>query len=154
MSCPTRAHRGQRRLEERLGASSIYAHGFGVPADVDAFLSDRYDPTLEAGGPAPPRSLAGGAERCEVWAVSPIPLGDPVLEHLNLRTAGAQRAGPAARFLHEAGDARSGVLDRSLGSSTRAVPEPPAGSTSGKAQATSSRQTRSPRFPESIDTAH
>ena len=44
---------------------------------------------------------------------------------LNPRTAGAQEPGHAARVQHHAVAARSGVLDRGLGSSARAAPESP-----------------------------
>jgi len=37
--------------------------------------------SLAAGGPAAFRALVPAAlERCEVWAVSPVPLADPLLE--------------------------------------------------------------------------
>ena len=72
-----------------------------MTADVEGFLAGRYDLILDTGGPLRlPRAGAGGLERCEVWAVSPIPLADPVLEQevrrIAATTGHALRIAPGA----------------------------------------------------------
>jgi len=75
--------------------------GFPVLADATAFFTERYDLIIEAGGPEAFRSLVPLAlAHSEVWAVSPIPLGDRVLEQeirRVVRTTGrALRIAPGA----------------------------------------------------------
>lgn len=77
-------------LAGRAGAHSLAAvlartrralDGFPVTDSVEEFLAGGYDLIIEAGGPETFRALVPAAlERCEVWAVSPIPLADAVLE--------------------------------------------------------------------------
>ena len=79
---------GAHSLAAVLARSARQLDGFEVTADVEAFLAGRYDLILETGGPAAFRALVPAAlERCEVWAVSPIPLADPVLEQKVRRIA-------------------------------------------------------------------
>ena len=81
---------GAHSLAAVLARSARQLDGFEVTADVEAFLAGRYDLILETGGPAAFRALVPAAlERCEVWAVSPIPLADPVLEQEVRRIAAA-----------------------------------------------------------------
>jgi aspartate dehydrogenase len=73
-----------------LARSPRRLDGFEVTADAGAFLEARYDLIIETGGPAAFRALVPAAlERCEVWAVSPIPLADPVFEQEVRRIAAA-----------------------------------------------------------------
>jgi aspartate dehydrogenase len=77
-------------LAGRAGAHSLAAvlartrrelDGFPVTDAAAEFLAGRYDLIIEAGGPEAFRALVPAAlERCDVWAVSPIPLADPILE--------------------------------------------------------------------------
>src|SRR4030095_7363778 len=56
-------------------------YGCELTRDVETFLAWRYDLIVETGGPTAFRTLVPAAlERCEVWAVSPIPLADPAFE--------------------------------------------------------------------------
>jgi aspartate dehydrogenase len=64
--------------------------GFPVVADAEAFLAEPHDLVIEAAGPSAFRALVPLAlARAEVWAVSPIPLGDLALEREIGRIAGA-----------------------------------------------------------------
>jgi aspartate dehydrogenase len=77
-------------MAERAGAHSLAAvlarrprdlDGFPVIDSVDAFLAGGHDLIIEAAGPAAFRALVPAAlQHCEVWAVSPIPLADAILE--------------------------------------------------------------------------
>ena len=79
---------GPYSLTAVLARSARRLDGFEVTADVEAFLAGRYDLIIEAGGPAAFRALVPAAlERCEVWAVSPIPLADPAFEQVVRRIA-------------------------------------------------------------------
>jgi aspartate dehydrogenase len=72
---------GAHSLAAVLARSARRLDGFAVTADVETFLRGRYDLIIETGGPTAFRALVPAAlERCEVWAVSPIPLADPVFE--------------------------------------------------------------------------
>jgi len=81
---------GAHSLAAVLARSARQLDGFDVTADADAFLAARCDLIIETGGPAAFRALVPSAlERSEVWAVSPIPLADPVLEREIRRIAAA-----------------------------------------------------------------
>src|SRR5262245_17572599 len=72
---------GPHGLAAVLARSARTLDGFPVTADPDSFLAGRYDLIIEAGGPGAFRALVPAAlECCEVWAVSPIPLADPLVE--------------------------------------------------------------------------
>ena len=72
---------GPHALAAVLARTSRQLDGFPVTGSADGFLDGGHDLIIEAGGPAAFRDLVPAAlERCEVWAVSPIPLVDPVLE--------------------------------------------------------------------------
>jgi aspartate dehydrogenase len=84
-----------------LARSARPLDGFPVTAGAEAFLAGGHDLILEAGGPAAFRALVPAAlERGEVWAVSPIPLADPVLEReirrIAATTGHALRIAPGA----------------------------------------------------------
>ena len=97
-------------LAGKAGAHSLAAvlaraprdlDGFPVTDTADRFLAGGHDLIIEAGGPAAFRALVPAAlERCEVWAVSPIPLADPVLEReirgISASTGHALRIAPGA----------------------------------------------------------
>src|SRR5262249_56209540 len=75
--------------------------GFPVTDSRDTFLAGGHDLIIEAGGPEAFRALVPAAlERCEVWAVSPIPLADPLLERdiraISASTGHALRIAPGA----------------------------------------------------------
>jgi len=72
---------GAHTLAAVLARSPRQLDGFAVTADVETFLAGRYDLIVETGGPTAFRTLVPAAlERCEVWAVSPIPLADRAFE--------------------------------------------------------------------------
>jgi aspartate dehydrogenase len=72
---------GSHSLAAVLARTSRELDGFPVTDSADGFLAGGHDLVIEAGGPAAFRGLVPAAlERCEVWAVSPIPLADAVLE--------------------------------------------------------------------------
>jgi aspartate dehydrogenase len=76
---------GPHVLAAVLARTARELDGFPVTADPDSFLAGSYDLIIEAGGPDAFRTLVPAAlERSEVWAVSPIPLADPVVER-NIR---------------------------------------------------------------------
>jgi len=76
-----RGEAGSHALGGVLARAPRDLDGFPVAADVGAFLAGGYDLVIEAAGPAAFRELVPAAlARSEVWAVSPIPLGDPALE--------------------------------------------------------------------------
>jgi aspartate dehydrogenase len=92
---------GAHSLAAVLARSARQLDGFAVTADVDAFLVGGHDLIIETGGPAAFRALVPEAlERSEVWAVSPIPLADPVFERevrrIAARTGHALRIAPGA----------------------------------------------------------
>jgi aspartate dehydrogenase len=72
---------GAHSLAAVLARTSRELDGFPVTDDLDRFLGGGPDLIIEAGGPEAFRALVPAAlERCEVWAVSPLPLADLVLE--------------------------------------------------------------------------
>lgn len=72
---------GTHSLAAVLARTRRELDGFPVTDSFEEFLAGGYDLTIEAGGPEAFRDLVPAAlERSEVWAVSPIPLADPVLE--------------------------------------------------------------------------
>jgi hypothetical protein len=72
---------GSHSLAAVLARAPRDLDGFPVTDTADRFLAGGHDLIIEAGGPAAFRALVPAAlERCEVWAVSPVPLADPVLE--------------------------------------------------------------------------
>jgi len=92
---------GSHSLAAVLARAPRDLDGFPVTATADRFLAGGHDLIIEAGGPAAFRALVPAAlERCEVWAVSPIPLADPVLEHkirgISASTGHALRIAPGA----------------------------------------------------------
>ena len=81
------------------GARSLDA--FPVIDSADKFLTGGHDLIIEMAGPAAFRALVPAAlEHCEVWAVSPIPLADPVFEReirgISAATGHALRIAPGA----------------------------------------------------------
>jgi aspartate dehydrogenase len=114
-------------LAGKAGAHSLAAvlaraprdlDGFPVTDTADRFLAGGHDLIIEAGGPAAFRALVPAAlERCEVWAVSPIPLTDPVLEReirgISASTGHALRIAPGALAAFDGiATAMAGGLDR------------------------------------------
>ena len=92
---------GSHSLAAVLARTRRELDGFSVTDDVDKFLAEGHDLIIEAGGPAAFRALVPAAlERCEVWAVSPLPLADPVLEReirrISASTGHALRLVPGA----------------------------------------------------------
>ena len=97
-------------LAGRAGAHSLAAvlaraprdlDGFPVTNIADRFLAGGHDLIIEVGGPAAFRAFVPAAlERCEVWAVSPVPLADPVVEReirgISASTGHALRIAPGA----------------------------------------------------------
>ena len=92
---------GPHSLAAVLARTARDLDGFPVTDSAEKFLGGNYDLIIEAGGPAAFRALVPAAlERCEVWAVSPIPLADPVLEReirgISASTGHALRIAPGA----------------------------------------------------------
>ena len=92
---------GAHSLAAVLARSARRLDGFEVTADAQAFLAGGYDLIVEAGGPGAFRAIVPAAlERCEVWAVSPIPLADPAVEReirrIAASTGHALRIAPGA----------------------------------------------------------
>ena len=92
---------GAHSLAAVLARASRDLDGFPVTDTADKFLAGGHDLIIEAGGPAAFRALVPAAlERCEVWAVSPIPLADPALEReirgISASTGHALRLAPGA----------------------------------------------------------
>src|SRR6185369_8238556 len=125
---------GAHTLTAVLARSARQLDGFEVTADVEAFLAGRYDLILETAGPAAFRALVPAAlERCEVWAVSPIPLADPVLEQeirrIAATTGHALRIAPGALAAFDGiATAMAGGLERldvfiDLGAGEASAPE-------------------------------
>src|SRR5262245_28063994 len=72
---------GSHSLSAVLARAARELDGFPVTDDAGGFLAGGYDLIIEAGGPEAFRALVPAAlARCEVWAVSPLPLADAVLE--------------------------------------------------------------------------
>jgi aspartate dehydrogenase len=72
---------GPHSLAAVLARTPRELDGFPVTAAAEGFLAGGYNLIIEAGGPDAFRALVPAAlARCEVWAVSPLPLADPVLE--------------------------------------------------------------------------
>jgi aspartate dehydrogenase len=81
---------GAHSLAAVLARTARDLDGFPVIDSADAFLAGGHDLIVEAGGPAAFRALVPVAlERSEVWAVSPLPLADAVLEREIRRIAAA-----------------------------------------------------------------
>ena len=125
---------GAHTLAAVLARSARQLDGFEVADDAGAFLAGRHDLIIETGGPAAFRALVPAAlERCEVWAVSPIPLADPVVEHeirrIAARTGHALRIAPGALAAFDGiATAMAAGLDRldvfvDLGAGEAAAPE-------------------------------
>ncbi len=92
---------GPHTLTAVLARTARDLDGFPVGADPEAFLAARHDLIVEAAGPAAFRALVPAAlERADVWAVSPIPLGDAALERevrrISAATGHALRIAPGA----------------------------------------------------------
>jgi aspartate dehydrogenase len=92
---------GAHALAAVLARTSRELDGFPVTDAAEAFLAGGHDLIIEAGGPSAFRALVPAAlERGEVWAVSPIPLVDPVLEReirrISASTGHALRIAPGA----------------------------------------------------------
>src|SRR5215471_3526835 len=92
---------GAHSLGAVLARSPRTLDGFEVTADVETFLAERNDLIVETGGPTAFRTLVPAAlARCEVWAVSPIPLADPEFEQevrqIAATTGHALRIAPGA----------------------------------------------------------
>jgi aspartate dehydrogenase len=96
---------GSHSLAAVLARAPRDLDGFPVTAAADTFLAGSppggHDLIIEAGGPAAFRALVPAAlERCEVWAVSPIPLADAALEReirrISASTGHALRIAPGA----------------------------------------------------------
>jgi aspartate dehydrogenase len=92
---------GAHALAAVLARGARDLDGFPVTGSADEFFSGGYDLIIEAAGPAAFRALVPTAlERCEVWAVSPIPLADPMLEcearRIALATGHPLRIAPGA----------------------------------------------------------
>ena len=92
---------GAHSLAAVLARTSRELDGFPVTDGADRFLAGGHELIIEAGGPDAFRALVPAAlERCEVWAVSPIPLADPALEreirHITASTGHALRIAPGA----------------------------------------------------------
>src|SRR5262245_23389442 len=99
---------GSHSLAAALARTSRELDGFPVTDDADKFFADDYDLIIEAGGPAAFRALVPAAlERCEVWAVSPLPLADAVLEREVRRIAAS--TGHALRIVPGALAAFDGI---------------------------------------------
>ena len=92
---------GAHSLSAVLARTRRELDGFPVTDRAEEFLAGDYDLIIEAGGPEAFRALVPAAlERCEVWAVSPIPLADPGLEReirrISAATGHALRIAPGA----------------------------------------------------------
>ena len=92
---------GSHSLAALLARTARELDGFPVTASADSFFAGGHDLIIEAGGPAAFRGLVPAAlERCEVWAASPIPLADAVLEReirrISASTGHALRLVPGA----------------------------------------------------------
>ena len=92
---------GAHSLSAVLARTRRELDGFPVTDRAEDFLAGDYDLIIEAGGPEAFRALVPAAlERCEVWAVSPIPLADPGLEReirrISAATGHALRIAPGA----------------------------------------------------------
>jgi len=92
---------GSHSLAAVLARAPRDLDGFPVTDTADRFLAGGHDLIIEAGGPAAFRALVPAAlERCEVGAVSPVPLADPVLEReirgISASTGHALRIAPGA----------------------------------------------------------
>ena len=105
---------GAHSLAAVLARTARTLDGFAVTADVEAFLKGAHELIVETGGPAAFRALVPAAlERGEVWAVSPIPLADPVLEREIRRIAAS--TGHALRIVPGALAAFDGIATAMAG---------------------------------------
>jgi len=125
---------GAHSLAAVLARTRRELDGFPVTDRVEEFLAGDYDLIIEAGGPEAFRALVPAAlERCEVWAVSPIPLADSILEREIMRisasTGHALRIAPGALAAFDGiATAMAGGLERldafiDLGAGEGAEPE-------------------------------
>jgi len=109
---------GSHSLAAVLARAARDLDGFRVIDAADTFLAGGHDLIIEAGGPAAFRALVPAAlERCEVWAVSPIPLADQILEReirrISAATGHALRIAPGAFAAFDGiATAMAGGLDR------------------------------------------
>ena len=92
---------GLHSLSGVLARTARDLDGFPVIDSADKFLAGGHELIIEAGGPAVFRALVPKAlARCEVWAVSPIPLADAALEReiraITASTGHALRIAPGA----------------------------------------------------------
>ena len=92
---------GTHALAAVLARSPRELDGFPVTDSAENFLAAAPQLIIEAGGPEAFRAHVPAAlQRCEVWAVSPIPLADPVLEReirrIAASTGHALRIAPGA----------------------------------------------------------
>jgi len=92
---------GAHSLVAVLARSPRQLDAFNVTADVGEFFAGVYDLIIETGGPTAFRTLVPAAlKHCDVWAVSPIPLADPVFEQevrrIAATTGHALRIAPGA----------------------------------------------------------
>jgi len=125
---------GSHSLAAVLARAPRDLDGFPVTDTADRFLAGGHDLIIEAGGPAAFRALVPAAlERCEVWAVSPVPLADPVLEReirgISASTGHALRIAPGALAAFDgiatamAGDLESLEVFIDLGAREASEPE-------------------------------
>lgn len=92
---------GPHELAAVLARAPRDLDGFPVSANAEEFFAAGCDLIIEAGGPDAFRALVPAAlQRGEVWAVSPLPLADPVLERdiraISAATGHALRIAPGA----------------------------------------------------------
>src|SRR5262249_53021555 len=92
---------GSHSLSTVLARTARDLDGVPVIDSADSFLARDHALIIEAGGPAAFRALVPKAlERCEVWAVSPMPLADAALERrirdISASTGHALRIAPGA----------------------------------------------------------
>ena len=92
---------GTHSLAAVLARTPRELDGFPVTDSAEKFLAAAPQLIIETGGPEAFRAHVPAAlQRCEVWAVSPIPLADPVLEgeirRIAASTGHALRIAPGA----------------------------------------------------------
>ena len=125
---------GSHSLAAVLARTPRDLDGFPVTESAEKFFAGRYDLIIEAGGPDAFRALVPAAlQRCEVWAVSPIPLADPELEReiraISAATGHPLRIAPGAIAAFDGiATAMAGGLERldvfiDLGAGDAAEPE-------------------------------
>ena len=92
---------GAHELAAVLARGARELDGFPVIDSAEKFFAGGHDLIIEAAGPAAFRALVPAAlEHCEVWAVSPLQLADPMLEReirrITAATGHALRIAPGA----------------------------------------------------------